>query len=97
MILRTHPRFVVRYPVTLSGDLEGEAVITNLSVGGCQVEQAHVSAPVNARLLFHMASPHHEVPAMVRPVGRVRWSRPPHFGVEFVEDVPPGVSHRVEG
>src|SRR5918996_2074627 len=41
MVSRHHPRFTVQDPLTFTGDRKGTGVMTNLSLGGCQLEKAN--------------------------------------------------------
>ncbi|MDQ6735368.1 MAG: response regulator [Nitrospirota bacterium] len=69
---RAHPRFYVHHKAIFSGDAEGEGRVTNLSVGGCQIQSACAVEP-NAWLTLVVTLPDGLVPVKIN-VGLVRWA-----------------------
>lgn len=42
LIPRKYPRIAVRFPISFTGDRDGEGMVSNLSLGGCHVESETV-------------------------------------------------------
>ena len=82
MVPRQYPRFAVHFPISFSGDHDGDGVVLNLSVAGCYVESRTIvdrKAYLNVRL--HTSRDHDPVKISVAVV---RWSRGSKFGLEFI-------------
>jgi hypothetical protein len=82
-IERKTPRYQMQVRIFfVSGSLEGEGVVQNLSKGGCCViseTQAPEGAEVNAWIYF----PDYERPLKVDQAV-VRWTKPNQFGLQFL-------------
>ncbi len=62
-------------------DFEGEALLVDVSTGGCQIETAEV-IPVGAVLKLSIFLPDHQWPMRVDQV-IVRWAHDGRYGMEF--------------
>ena len=80
---RKSPRFVVEFPVSFIGDYGGSGIVTNLSIGGCDIESADVAMEVNAILTLHLYLSSEDVPIQI-DAARVPWSMGNKFGMEFL-------------
>lgn len=80
--IRKHPRFPVDFGSTFSGEqFAGRGTITNVSVGGCNIE-SKVILTAKSSLALHIQLPDSQWPLKIdRAV--VRWARGNSFGVEF--------------
>ena len=82
MVPRQYPRFAVGFPISFSGDHDGDGVVRNLSVGGCCVE-SHITVDRKAYLTVRLHAALDQDPIKVA-VAVVRWSRTSEFGLEFI-------------
>jgi hypothetical protein len=81
---RRLPRLIVHVPIRFSGDRTGSGTITNISPGGCRVEQTDTPVPVEAHcnLAAELDLSSEESPFIVGAT--VRWAKGNVFGLEFV-------------
>ena len=82
MVPRQYPRFAVVFPISFSGDHDGDGVVRNLSVAGCCVE-SHTTVDRKAYLTVRLHAALDQDPIKVA-VAVVRWSRVGEFGLEFI-------------
>ncbi|MGH7231464.1 MAG: PilZ domain-containing protein [Nitrospiraceae bacterium] len=80
---RKSPRFVVELPVSFTGDYGGAGMVTNLSIGGCDIDRADVAMEVNAMLTLHLYLSSWDAPIQV-DAARVSWTMGNKFGLEFL-------------
>ena len=83
MMPRKFPRFDVELPVSFTGDHEGDGMVTNLSVGGCRVQEPDVTVDVKAMLTLRLRLSFDEPPLKI-DAARVCWSGGHAFGLEFM-------------
>jgi hypothetical protein len=81
---RRLPRLTVHAPIRFSGARTGSGIITNISPGGCRVEQTQTPAPVGAdcNLAAELDLPSLQSSFLVDAT--VRWAQDNGFGLEFV-------------
>ena len=82
LVPRKYPRVAVRFPISFTGDRDGEGMVSNLSLGGCHVE-SETEVDRKDYLTFRVYHSFHEPPIKI-DVAVVRWSRGTDFGVEFI-------------
>ena len=78
---RAYPRFQVNHVVTFCGPVNGEGVVRNLSLGGCEIQSSCIIRP-DTYLTLVLALPKGLKPLKIN-VAVVRWARSGGFGVEF--------------
>ena len=81
-MLSRHPRHPVQLPVRFTGDHDGEGIVTNLSLGGCQIEQTDTRIERHAVLTLNVYLSPQDLPVTLE-VAVVRWSSELACGVEF--------------
>jgi CheY-like chemotaxis protein len=81
LIPRRHPRFQVAQAAVFSGGADGEGMVKNLSIGGCQI-QSSCMVPLDTYLTLLITLPDARQPFKIN-VAVVRWARPGVFGLEF--------------
>ena len=80
---RKFPRFVVELPVSFIGQYGGGGIVTNLSLGGCDIDRADVALEVDAMLTLHLYPPSWDAPIQI-DAARVPWTMGSKFGLEFL-------------
>ncbi len=82
---RRHPRFLVKLPMTFSGErVSGEGVVINLSKGGWGATiEGNQAVPEGMYLVLHLFLPDERPPLKVDSAA-VRWSIEKEFGVELL-------------
>ncbi|HKN86577.1 MAG TPA: PilZ domain-containing protein [Nitrospiraceae bacterium] len=81
LVPRAHPRFQVNHAVIFTGRVEGQGVVSNLSLGGCHIQSSHLVRP-DTYLTVLLTLPDIVQPLKIN-VAVVRWTRPGVFGLEF--------------
>jgi PilZ domain len=91
---RIHPRFSVAYPVVFGGaPFVGEGTVSDLSSTGCAVTcERTVLAGSYIKLSVLLPDP---TSSLFIELGKVRWVRDQHFGVEFIR-IPTITQHRLD-
>ena len=80
---RSKSRVPVNYRVSFTGDqVIGKGTLTNLTVGGGQIE-SDVQFAVGAHLCLHVELSGARVPIVIA-LAIVRWKQDDRYGVEFV-------------
>ena len=80
---RSKSRVPVNYRVSFTGDnVTGKGVLTNLTIGGGQIE-SDVQFAVGAHLCLHVELSGARAPIVVA-LAIVRWKEDDRYGVEFV-------------
>jgi hypothetical protein len=80
---RSKSRVPVNYRVSFTGDqVTGKGVLTNLTIGGGQIE-SDVQFPIGAPLSLHVELSGARLPIVVA-LAIVRWKEDDRYGVEFV-------------
>ena len=81
LVPRAHPRFQVNHAVVFTGRVEGQGVVSNLSLGGCHIQSSCLVRPDTYLTVLLM------LPDLVQPLkinaAVVRWIRLGTFGLEF--------------
>jgi len=81
---REHPRFPVQHvTIAFQGDATGHGTVSNLSVKGCQVEDADVAIEPHAYVSAYLHLPSSTLPVKVDSAA-VRWATRTAFGLEFL-------------
>jgi len=81
MLPRKYQRYGVSFPISFEGDEEGEGMVTNVSMGGCQVEyRSAVGRRSYVSALLCLSED--ERPVKVH-VAVVKWSSERGFGLQF--------------
>lgn len=83
---RKYPRIAVHFPISFTGDRDGEGVVSNLSLGGCHVKSG-TTVDRKDYLTVRLHHSPHERPIEI-DVAVVRWSRGVDFGLEFISLLP---------
>jgi hypothetical protein len=83
MIPRKHPRFIVQIPAFFTRDCRGRGDITNLSMGGCCIQNVEAGVDVKGILTLYLHLSAHEQPLRV-DAAHVRWSAASNFGLSFL-------------
>ena len=83
MIPRRDARFGAQFPITFTGDYEGEGLVTNVSTGGCCVEQSNIALDEHAMLKAFLFLTFEHLSVKVE-AAIVRWVSLPTFGLQFV-------------
>jgi two-component system, cell cycle response regulator CpdR len=81
LVPRAHPRFLVNHAVAFTGRVNGDGVVSNLSLGGCHIQSSSLVQP-DTYLTVLLALPD-TVQLLKINVAVVRWTRPGAFGLEF--------------
>jgi CheY-like chemotaxis protein len=81
LVPRAHPRFQVNHAVVFTGRVEGQGVVSNLSLGGCHIQSSRLVRP-DTYLTVLLTLPDTVQPLKIN-VAVVRWTRPGVFGLEF--------------
>ena len=92
LVPRAHPRFQVNHAVVFTGRVNGQGVVSNLSLGGCHIQSSRLVRP-DTYLTVLLTLPD-IVPPLKVNVAVVRWTRPGVFGLEF-RYVEPAVHDRL--
>jgi hypothetical protein len=87
MIHRKHQRFTVTFPISFTGDHTGDGDVTDLSLGGCRVENADTTVHADAVLTLRLILSYKDDPLKV-DAAIVRWSFGDTFGLEFLSFAP---------
>lgn len=90
---RAYPRFQVNHAVAFYGPVNGDGMVKNLSLRGCEVQSSCIVRP-DTYLTLVLTLPGDLKPLKVN-VAVVRWVHPGRFGMEF-RYVEQGVSDRLE-
>jgi len=81
MLPRKYQRYGVSFPISFEGDEEGEGIVTNVSMGGCQVTcQRGVGRRAYLSALLCLSDG--ERPVKIH-VAVVKWSSERGFGLQF--------------
>jgi hypothetical protein len=81
---REHPRFPVQQvTIVFQGDATGQGTVSNLSIKGCQVEDANIAIEPHAYLSVYLHLPSSTLPVKVDSAA-VRWATRTAFGLEFL-------------
>jgi hypothetical protein len=83
-VTREHPRFPVeQVTIVFQGDATGQGTVANLSIKGCQVEDADVAIEPHTYLSAYLHLPSSSLPVKVDSAA-VRWATRTAFGLEFL-------------
>ena len=84
VVPREHPRFPVQQiTIAFQGDATGHGTVSNLSIKGCQVEDANIAIEPHAYLSVYLHLPSSTLPVKVDSAA-VRWATRTAFGLEFL-------------